>query len=314
MFQQPPLKFLPPFLKVVALFSLMMLSMQIMFYCGAFLVHGYFGVENAELFMKDVNLQTQNPVAALVLQGLGSGFGGFLLPALMFSVLATGNITDALMLNRFPTTKQLSIAIGITFFSGVFIAVLVDLNKAIPLPPSLAFLNEMQAKYDALIESFFSGVTFKRFLLMTLVLAVLPAVGEELFFRGIVQSILSKTALGVHGGIVFTGLAFSLMHFEFQNLLAILFMGVMLGYLFFFTQSIWTCIIAHFINNFLQVLLKYLHAIGKISSDPTTAESLPLYITLSAGIITLLLFVLLQKSKTSSTDSNAFIHQAETEQ
>ncbi len=297
MFNEPPLKYLPPFFKILSLFSLMVLSMQIMFFAGAFIGHQFLGVENAETFMSDVSEQAKNPMAALVLQGLGSGFGAFLLPALMFSVLVSGNIGSYLTLNVNPSAKHILLAIGITLSAGIFVSLLVEWNKLIQLPESLKVLTEMQQKYEALIEAFFTDINFSRFILLTIVLAVLPALGEELFFRGLVQKILSQTILGNHGAILVTAIAFAVMHFEFFNLFAILWMGITLGYLYFYSQSIWVSIAAHFLNNFLQVLLKYLFASGIIKTDVTTVESLPLYATLSAGFVMFGLLWLLKQNR-----------------
>jgi|APTNR8051073442_1049403.scaffolds.fasta_scaffold16096_3 membrane protease YdiL (CAAX protease family) len=297
MFNQPPLKYLPPFFKILTLFSLMVLSMQIMFFVGAFIGHQFLGVENTETFMQDISEQAKNPMAALVLQGLGSGLGGFLLPALMFSVLVSGGVGSYLTLNVKPNAKHLLLAIGITLSAGVFISLLVEWNNMIQLPESLKVLTEMQQKYETLIEAFFVDVNFTRFLLLVVVLAVLPALGEELFFRGLVQKILSQTILGNHGAIIVTAIAFALMHFEFFNLFAILWMGITLGYLYFYSQSIWVSIAAHFLNNFLQVLLKYLFAIGIIKTDVTAVETLPLYATLSAALAMFGLLWLLKQNR-----------------
>lgn len=282
----------------------MLLSTQIMFFAAAYVIHQYFGVQNSEAFSGDLALQASNPMAALVMQAIGTGLGAFLLPSLMFSVLAYGDIGKPLKLNRYPSPTQLALTIGVIIASGIFIALLVDINKLIPLPESLASLKDFQQKYDNLLHAFFTGVTPVRLLLLTLVLAIMPAIGEELFFRGAVMKIFAETRLGIHGAVFFSALAFALMHFEFYNTFAILFMGIMLGYIYVFTQSIWASIAAHFVNNFTQVFLKYLFATGVISTDVTTMEHLPLYQTIGAGAITALLLWLLWKNKTTITEES----------
>lgn len=279
-----------------------------MFMAGAFIVHQYMGVEDSELFIKDIAAQAQNPMAALLLQGLGSGFGAFLLPSIMFAVLAGGNVQHYLKLDRLPDAKQLLLAIGITITAGVFLALLVELNGKIKLPESLKMLETMQEKYEQLIAAFFKDVSFGRYLLLVLVLAVLPALGEEFFFRGLVQRVLTQSALGVHGAIIFTAIAFAVMHFEFYNLFGILWMGILLGYLYHYTQSLWTSIIAHFLNNFLQVTLKYLYEVGLLQIDVMTVETLPLYYTLSAGVLMFVLLWLLNKNKTQAFPEEAVVN------
>lgn len=298
MFNQPPLRYLPPFFKILSLFSLMLLSTQITFFIAAYIVHQYFGVQDTTIFSSDINLQAANPMASLVMQAIGTGLGAFLLPSVMFSVLTYGGIGKPLKLVWYPTLKQISLTIGIIISSGIFVSLLVDINKLIPLPDSLSMLKDFQQKYDTLLNAFFQDATPMRFAFLTLVLAIMPAIGEELFFRGSVMKVFSETRLGIHGAIFFSALAFALMHFEFYNTLAIFFMGLVLGYIFYFTQSIWASIAAHFINNFTQVLLKYLYNTGALANDVTTQESLPLYETLTAGILAIVLLWLLWKNKT----------------
>lgn len=273
--------------------------MQILFFASAYIVHQYFGVGNSENFASDVALQAANPMASLVMQAIGTGFGAFLLPALMFSVLTYGSMGEPLKLTTYPSAKQLLLTLGIILAGGIFISLLVDINKLIPLPDSLSSLKNFQEKYDALMSAYFKDADILRFVFIVLVLAVTPAIGEELFFRGALMKVFSETRLGIHGAVVFSALAFALMHFEFYNTLAIFFMGLMLGYIYVYTQSIWASIAAHFINNFLQVLLKYLFVSGYISTDFTTNESLPIYQTMIAGIITFVLLWLLWKNKTA---------------
>jgi membrane protease YdiL (CAAX protease family) len=302
MFHQPPLRFLPPFFKLLALFSLMLISTQISFLAAAFLVHQYFDIQDTSAFAGSIALQAEHPMASLVMQAVGTGLGAFLLPSIMFSVLAYGAIGRPLKLIYYPNFTQLMIAIGLVLASGVFVSLLVDVNKKIPIPDSLSFLKEFQQNYETLMSAYFENINLLRFGFLVLVLAVMPAIGEELFFRGAVMKILSESRLGVHGAVVFSALAFAVMHFEFYNTLAIFFMGWILGYIFYFTQSIWASIAAHFINNFTQIFLKYLFSTGVIAIDIFKVENLPLYQTISAGILSFLLLWLLWKNKSEEPD------------
>ncbi|MCS6820111.1 MAG: CPBP family intramembrane glutamic endopeptidase [Chitinophagales bacterium] len=282
-----------------------------MFYISAFIIHQYLGVDNAEAFMSNVNLQAQNPSASLVMQALTASFGSFFLPAFMFSVLAYGNFCQAMKLKSLPPSYLMLLSLLLIFLSGVFASLLVDINKSLPLPDSLQFLKEYQKKYELLLDSLFSGITIQRLLALVLVLAVLPALGEEIFFRGVVQKILSESRLGPHGAIFFTSVAFSAMHFEFENSLAIFFMGLMLGYIFYFTQSLWASIAAHFMNNFIQIIFKYLFVSGYIADDYSDPSGVSLYQTAPAGVLSIFVFWLLYKKRViteNSQSTNSIIH------
>ncbi|MCK5782233.1 MAG: CPBP family intramembrane metalloprotease [Flavobacteriales bacterium] len=82
-----------------------------------------------------------------------------------------------------------------------------------------------------------------------LVIAVIPAISEEFFFRGLVQNYLITISKKPHLSIFISSLIFGMIHFNIQGFLPILFLGLILGYIYYYTQNIWVSIIAHFVNN-----------------------------------------------------------------
>ena len=95
-------------------------------------------------------------------------------------------------------------------------------------------------------------------LLFNLVLvAVLPAIGEELVFRGIIQQKIEEKYRNGHLAIWATAFFFSVMHLQFEGLFPRMILGAVLGYIFYWTRNLWIPVIAHFIINALQVLAKY---------------------------------------------------------
>jgi membrane protease YdiL (CAAX protease family) len=117
------------------------------------------------------------------------------------------------------------------------------------------------------------------------VMAIVPALGEELVFRGIGQKklieITGKPALG----IALTALIFSITHFEIQRFLAILLLGGVLGLLFFWTKNLWIPIAAHFVNNGAQVIIAWQNQ-DKISElKDSSGEDLPLAVILTSAAV-----------------------------
>jgi uncharacterized protein len=88
-------------------------------------------------------------------------------------------------------------------------------------------------------------------------IAFLAAFVEELFFRGMLQQTLTEAKLNHHIAIWITAAVFSAIHIQFYGFLPRMFLGAILGYLFFYTGSIWVSIAAHFVNNALVVLVGY---------------------------------------------------------
>ena len=92
------------------------------------------------------------------------------------------------------------------------------------------------------------------FLFNLLIIAIIPALGEELFFRGYLQQTITKWTISPHIGIIITAVLFSAIHFQFYGLIPRFILGVLLGYIFLWSNNLWLPIIAHFVNN-AQVLI-----------------------------------------------------------
>ena len=115
--------------------------------------------------------------------------------------------------------------------------------------------------------------TFGGLLLNLLVIALIPAVGEELTFRGVLQQGLVRRMKSPHLAIILSAAIFSFIHFQFYGFLPRMFLGILLGYMFYITKSLWTSITMHFVNNGTAVVLYYLNNKGIIDIDPETFGS-----------------------------------------
>ena len=100
-----------------------------------------------------------------------------------------------------------------------------------------------------------------------LVIALIPAIGEELTFRGVLQRALVKGCKNVHVAIFLSAAIFSFIHFQFYGFLPRMFLGIILGYMFYYSGSIWTSILMHFINNGAAVVVAYLEYKGVTDID-----------------------------------------------
>jgi membrane protease YdiL (CAAX protease family) len=255
----------------------------------------FFGIADADSFIKTASEQLKNPLALIYLQAVCSSIGFFLLPVLVYHFIFRFDIAEAMGMKTIPSVKYWLIAIGIMAMAAVFTQWLVQVNTAIPLSGQWAELRTMQEQVDKMVDAFFSETSVKRLLLLTVVMALLPAVAEELCFRGTIQNTLSQTNLGPIGAIFITGLTFSLVHFEFDNFLAIWCMGIVLGFIYYYSGSIWVSIAVHFLNNFVVVIGKYAYLKGLIHSDVASSDTLPLYLTLPAGAVMIAGLILMRK-------------------
>ena len=147
---------------------------------------------------------------------------------------------------------------------------LKSLNDMVVLPHFMSgvelWMQQMEHQSEVLTDKFLSVSSYSGLALNLLVMAAIPALGEELFFRGILQTVLGEK-LNRHLAVWITAFIFSAIHLQFYGFLPRFCLGAALGYLFLFSGSIWASIVAHFINNALAVLLFFLTFNGYLTFD-----------------------------------------------
>lgn len=158
-----------------------------------------------------------------------------------------------------------------------FVFYLGKLNELIPLPAGLTKMEEEAARQ---MTAFLKVRNVWDIIVNVVVIALLPAIGEELFFRSGLQRILIQLARNPWVGIVLTAVVFSSMHFQFSGFLPRMFLGIVLGAFYWFSGSIWTSILAHFINNAVQVIAAS-YAPKYIDKNPET----PVLAAVVSGIV-----------------------------
>jgi membrane protease YdiL (CAAX protease family) len=129
-------------------------------------------------------------------------------------------------------------------------------------------------------------------LLNLFVVAILPAIGEELIFRGAFQKLFSQLFKNKHIGIWLAAALFSAIHLQFYGFIPRMLLGAIFGYLLYWSGSLWVPIWAHFVNNAMGVTLSYLSQKGIVSEDIEnigTLEDGAVYIIASLLIVSSLL-------------------------
>lgn len=135
-------------------------------------------------------------------------------------------------------------------------------------------------------------------LLNLLVIALIPAIGEELTFRGVLQQALVKGCKNAHLGIFLAAAIFSFIHLQFYGFLPRMFLGLLLGYMFYYSGSLWTSILMHFINNGTAVVVAYFEhkALTEIDMEHFGSTS-NIWLMIGSLILTVALIVMSSKIK-----------------
>ncbi len=108
-----------------------------------------------------------------------------------------------------------------------------------------------------------------------LVIALIPAIGEELVFRGLIQPKVHKLFGNIHAAVWITGFLFSFIHFQFYGLVPRMLLGVLFGYLYAWSGNLWYPVLGHFINNGFTLVMFYLHQQKTVNIDIDDTASVP---------------------------------------
>jgi membrane protease YdiL (CAAX protease family) len=181
---------------------------------------------------------------------------------------------------------------------------LAELNSKISLPAFLSDVEQwMKDKEEAAAEytlAFLRMGSLGEFLFNLFMIALIPAIGEELLFRGALQTLFTRMFKNPHTAILVAAIIFSAMHMQFYGFIPRMLMGVLFGYLVLWFDSLWPAIIAHFVNNGSAVLMAYLSQEKLVPEDidkAGTGSDQWTFVIISVILVTALIYILKKASK-----------------
>jgi membrane protease YdiL (CAAX protease family) len=228
--------------------------------------------------------------ALMILQGTVHFFS-YLLPSLLYWYYI-----ERLGFSKFNSGKAPSQRIWILAFLLVLVFIpinskFIEWNGAMKLPEAFSGVeNWMRDKEDQLsvMTAFLTNYDrFSQLIIALFVVTLLPALGEEVLFRGVIQTKLIQQLSNPHVAIWISAAIFSAIHFQFYGFLPRMMLGALFGYLYFWTGNLWVAILAHFVNNGFVLVMMYLHNIHVVKMNIEENKSMPLLIVVSSLIFTL---------------------------
>lgn len=193
----------------------------------------------------------------------------------------------------------LGILIIVTSFP--LIQLLYFLNRQLPLPDTL---TQMEASAENMLRAVLTMNTPQELLLNLVVVAILPAVGEELIFRGLLQKRLERYFKNGQLAIWITAIVFSAIHLQFEGFLPRMFLGAVLGYLFYWSKNLWVPICAHFVFNGMQVAGQYIFPEAVESLEKAESMS-PNWALAGVSLIGVFLLTYYYRQLNQTTDNTA---------
>lgn len=211
----------------------------------------------------------------------------FCIPAVLVAKYSGVNAVKWLELTRAPQLKAIAGVILIYIISMPAMEWLIQWNANLHLPESMAPLEEVMRQWEANAEEATKVLLDSQSLLSmiagVLVVGVLTGFSEELFFRGGLQGIFTRTNIGSGASVWLAAIVFSTMHFQFFGFFPRLLMGVFFGYLLIWTRSLWVPIFAHALNNSIVVISNYFT--GSQTQSLITTGDEPSFLSSLGGIV-----------------------------
>jgi len=207
----------------------------------------------------------------------------FLVPVAVFSKLKTGSFTKYPLFNTPKSIGILLLSLIVLAVSFPFIGSVNLWNQSIEFPEALkgieTLLRGLEDQAMEMTEAFMKMDNIGDLLINIIMIGFLAGLGEELLFRGTIQNFLSEWSKNPHFAIMVSAFIFSLIHLQFYGFFPRLLLGVLFGYLYYWSGTIWIPIIAHALFNGLQVVGFYF-AGNMDSFNMDEMEALPWYATL----------------------------------
>ena len=252
--------------------------------------------------LMDALLKPENANALRFMQFISTLFA-FFMPAFFYAKVCHKKALMHLGFIKMPSLKQLVLVLAIMFFALFFIAnSLSEIWNHIPFP------QNWQLKFKAAEDAYNKQILVMArmngagdFILSLFIVAFLPAIFEEVIFRGALQNLLSRWLKAPIWAIVIASIIFSAVHGSYDGFVIRFVLGFILGWLFYRTGNIWVNIAAHFINNAIGVISLYFYSTpGKPVEMPKIEEHFPIWL----GLVGLVAIIMLLKAfdKVSKND------------
>lgn len=274
--------------KLIVAIVLIFACFSIFFALGLVLAIPIFETDFFEILNRLNDLSDPENIRLLKYFQLVQSFGLFIVPPFLLAYAYYKKPASYLFLNARPYLLVILLILLTIVGMSPFINYLADFNSKLSLPSWLEgienWMIQTEKSAEQLTESFLEVSSIPGFLFNILLIAILPAIGEELVFRGILQRLLSDLFRSSHIGIFLSAILFSAFHLQFFGFIPRLFLGLYFGYLLFWSGNIWFPITGHFLNNLMAVIYYYLVSTKGIESELDTIGTTPetlIYVPLS---------------------------------
>ena len=237
--------------------GIILISMIVLGSIGAGVAILVSGIGLSELTNPDQMERLMNFTNSLRIMNLFGASLAFIVGAWATTKAIKADSLSFLSADRFPKGKWLLWSLIFFLLSIPIMSQLLEWNSAIDLSAISPSLHEWASLKDAdnnrMYEVMLGQGTTMDFIINLLLMAAIPALAEELVFRGLLLNIFNGLFKNIHVAIAASALIFTLLHIQVYKVFPMMLLAISFGYLVYWTGSVWTAVIAHFLNNAVTV-------------------------------------------------------------
>jgi uncharacterized protein len=266
----------------------------------------FFGLESVMNLPSAIDLNNPESMRLLKFLQVMQSFGLFIIPPFVLAWLFHDDIRHYLFLHNKVSAVSAALVIVLIFFALPVINFTGEINNQMHFPEWLSGIEEWmknaEDRAEEMTRAFLRVDNIGGLLFNLFMIALLPAIGEELLFRGVIQRIFTNWTRSHHWGIWISAILFSALHIQFYGFIPRMLLGVLFGYLLVWSGSIWLPVIAHFFNNAFAVVAMFLIDRGILNPEMEEigATSDSYYATAISFVLVVILLIMLKKENTGN--------------
>lgn len=294
------------FAKLMFAGFIIIVSFLITLFGGLLLAMPVFNMGFMEMIESLSNIAHPDYLSLLKYFQIIQSIGLFVIPSFILAWFFGGNSLNYLYLKRTANWQTVFMSALIMLSAVPLVNLMAHLNSQISLPESFRVLEDWMKMTEEsakrVTELFLQADSLGDLAFNLFLIAVIPAVGEELLFRGIIQRLFSEWTRNKYAGIWIAAIIFSAMHLQFYGFLPRMMLGVLFGYLLVWSGNMWVPVTAHFVNNAAAVIVYYFIQKNQISDTVETIGAEPqdwIYVVLSLVFFVFLIFLFFKKERST---------------
>jgi membrane protease YdiL (CAAX protease family) len=303
----PTIQGKPFFYKLAILILIVAGSLLLTTIVGLLIAIPIFGFGILENFIELSDMGNESTIGFLKYFQVINQLGVFILPVIFYAYLENRKIGNYLKIDKKPGFSLLFLSAMLIFVSIPAINWMVAVNEQMSLPEFLqgveSWMRSSEDKAKELTDAFLEVDTMGGLLINLFIIALLAALGEELLFRGIVLQLLWDGLKNSHLAVFISSILFSAMHLQFFGFLPRTVLGILFGYIFIWTGSLWIPIILHFLFNGITVVAAYLYTTGRTTVNVETfGTTNNILIIVGSFILSIVLLFVIHRQRSEKTE------------